>query len=183
MDFEHVLTALLNEFDRRQIRYAVVGGFAMGALGAPRMTMDLDILVDRDDLQGVDQVMSGVGYLRFAQTAHVTHYRHPDARWGAIDVIHAFRQLAREMVSRAKPHPIFGSTRTIQVAEPEDVIGLKVQAIANNPDRRLQEQADIERLLAAHQDRVDWARIQEYYELFEMGEEARRLKERFGHAQ
>ena len=183
MDFEHVLTTLLNEFDRRQIHYAVVGGFAMGALGAPRMTMDLDILVDRDDLEPLGQVMSKVGYLRFAQTANVTQYRHPDARWGAVDVIHAFRQLAREMVSRAKPHPIFGGTRTIRVAEPEDVIGLKVQAIANNPERRLQEQADIERLLVAHKDHVDWGRIQDYYDLFEMGEEARRLKERFGHAQ
>jgi len=63
------------------------------------------------------------------------------------------------------------------------VIGLKVQDIADNPGRRLQEQADIKHLLTAHQDHLDWARIQQYYELFEMGEEARRLKEQFGHAE
>jgi len=30
---------------------------------------------------------------------------------------------------------------------------------------------------------LDWDRIQEYYELFEMGEEGRKLQERFGHAE
>jgi hypothetical protein len=31
VDFERVLRALLEAFDRHQIRYAAIGGFAMGA--------------------------------------------------------------------------------------------------------------------------------------------------------
>ena len=184
MDFERVLKALLAEFERRQIRYAVIGGFALGALGAERTTKDLDFLIERDDLDRVHEMMKGLGYLRYAQTANVTHYRHPDAEWVSVDVIHALRQHARDILSRAKPYPLFKKqVLTIRVADPEDVIGFKVQAIANNPDRRLQDQADIERLMAIRRDRLDWKRIQEYYDLFSMGEEAQRLQERFGHAQ
>jgi hypothetical protein len=183
VDFERVLKALLSEFDRHQLRYAVIGGFALGALGAERTTKDLDFLVDRDDVDRIYAIMKGLGYLRYAQTANVTHYRHPDAEWVSVDVIHALRKHARDMLARAKLHPIFGNALTIRVADPEDVIGFKVQAIANNPDRRLQEQADIERLMAIYRDRLDWSRIQEYYDLFDMGDEARRLRERFEHAQ
>lgn len=183
MDFERVLKALLTELERHHIRYAAIGGFALGALGAERTTKDLDLLIDRDDLDRVHTVMNDLGYLRYAQTANVTHYRHPDAEWVSVDVIHALRRHAREMLSRAKLCPIFRNTLTLRVAEPEDVIGFKVQAIANNPDRRLQDQADIERLMAIYRDRLDWKRLHEYYDLFGMGDEAQRLQERFGHAQ
>ena len=41
VDFEQVLRTLLTEFERHEIRYAAIGGFAMGVLGAARATMDL----------------------------------------------------------------------------------------------------------------------------------------------
>jgi hypothetical protein len=47
VDFERVLKALLAEFERHRIRYATIGGFAMGVLGVPRATADLDFLVHR----------------------------------------------------------------------------------------------------------------------------------------
>lgn len=183
MDFERVLKTLLAEFERREIRYATIGGFALGALGAERTTKDLDFLIGRDDLDRVYEIMKGLGYLRYAQTANVTHYRHPDADWVSVDVIHGLRKHARDVLGRAKPYPIFGNALTIRVADPEDVIGFKVQAIANNPARHTQDAADIERLMEVYRDRLDWGRIQEYYDLFDMGDEARRLQERFGHAQ
>lgn len=183
MDFERVLKTLLDEFDRHQIRCATIGGFALGALGAGRMTRDLDFLVDRDDLAALHASLSKLGYERFNHTENVSQYRHADERWVGLDFLHAFRPVAREMLTRATPYPIFRNTASIPVARPEDVIGLKVQAIANNPQRRLQDQADIEHLVELYRDRLDWPRIQEFYELFEMGEEGKRLRERFDHAQ
>ncbi len=183
MDFEQTLTTLLTEFERTGIRYAAIGGFALGALGAERTTKDLDFLVERDDLEKIQQVMAQLGYLRMAHTPNVTQYGHPDSRWLCVDVIHALRRHSREMLQRAKTYPIFDRRLTIRVVDPEDLIGFKVQAIANNPDRRLQDQADIERLMGLYRERLDWARIQEYYNLFEMGDEAKRLRERFGHAE
>lgn len=54
VNFERVLEALLAEFDRRRIRYAAIGGFALGVLGYPRTTIDLDFLVHKDDLAGLE---------------------------------------------------------------------------------------------------------------------------------
>ena len=182
MDFEHVLRTLLAEFSRLQIRYAAIGGFAMGVLGVARATMDLDFLVHRDDLDKLHGVLIPLGYQRLVHTENVSQYRHSDRLWGSVDFVHAFRKFSLAMLSRAKSYPVFGGTQTVRVVGPEDVIGLKAQAMVNDPDRRTQELADIERLMALYGQRLDWERIQEYYELFNLGEEAKQLKKRYGHA-
>lgn len=182
MDFGRVLKTLLAEFERRQIRYAIIGGFALGVLGVPRATVDLDFLVHRDDLETLHGMLTGLGYERIVRTENVSHYRHGDVLWGSLDFIHAFRKAALQMLERAKSNPVFGGTQTVKVAEAEDVIGLKVQAMANDPRRRIQELGDIERLMDFYGSRLDWERIQEYFALFEMGKEARELRERFGDA-
>jgi hypothetical protein len=140
-------------------------------------------LVDRDDVPRLHEALTQLGYERFSSTENVSQYQHPDARWVGIDALHAFRALARDMLTRTTSYPIFRNTASIRIAAPEDVIGLKVQAIANNPHRRLQDQADIERLMEIYRERLNWDRIQTYYELFDLGEEAKELRRRFGDVQ
>lgn len=183
MDFSRVLQTLLTEFERRHIRYAVIGGFAMGILGAPRGTQDVDLVVHHEDLARLHDVMTTLGYQRAAITENVSHYVHQDPLWGALDVLHAFRPPSLAVLQRAKSQPIFSGTLQIRSVEPEDVIGFKVQAMANNPKRYHRDLADIETLMELYGSRLDWARVQEYFDLFELSEEGRRLKERFGHAQ
>ncbi len=86
------------------------------------------------------------------------------------------------MLARAKSYPVFGETQKVNAADPEDLIGLKVQAMVNDPDRKPQESADIERLMNLFGSKLDWKRIHEYYDVFDLGEEAKRLRERFGRA-
>jgi hypothetical protein len=183
VDFERVLKALLAEFDRCEIRYAAIGGFALGVLGHARATMDLDFLVNRDDLEKLEQRMTALGYERIMQTENVSHYRHRDKEWGAVDFIHAFRKSSLAMLARAKSYAVFGGKQTIRSVDPEDVIGLKVQALTNDPNRKPQELADIEALMRLYGSKLDWARIQEYYDIFGVGEDARRVRERFGRAE
>ncbi len=49
MDFKQVLRFLIFEFDKHNIDYALIGGFALGILGIIRATMDMDFLVKKDD--------------------------------------------------------------------------------------------------------------------------------------
>lgn len=182
MDFGRVLGALIVEFDRQHIRYAAIGGFALGLLGVPRATMDLDFLVHRDDLSKLHDLLTALGYQRLAHTENVSQYRHNDALWGSVDFVHAFRRTSLSMLARAKSYPVFGEQRIVKAADPEDVIGLKVQAMVNDPDRKPQELADIERLMSLYGSKLDWKRIQEYYDIFGLGEEAERLRKRFGRA-
>jgi len=183
MDFERVLKALLDELQRQRVRYGAIGGFALVALGVPRMTLDVDFLVHRDDLTMFDQSLQQLGYRRVAMTENVSHYRHADRAWGSIDVLHAFRPHSLAMLERAAEHPLFGATQHLKVLQPEDIIGLKIQAMANDPLRQLKERTDIEALAARYGPQLDWRRVREYYALFELDTEAQQLQERFGHAQ
>lgn len=183
MDFEQALKALLEGFDRSRIRYAICGGFALGVLGVPRATADIDFLVHRDDLDSLHDLLTKMGYTRAARTDNVSHYRHTDRVWGAVDILHAFRRYSLEMLERVQSHPVFEGRLAIKTLQPEDIVGFKVQAMANNPLRLAQEQADIEALASHYRHRLDWNRIQGYYDLFERGEEGRALRERFDHAE
>lgn len=183
MDFELVLKTLISEFLRLEIRCAAIGGFALGILGAPRQTMDLDFLVHRDDLEKLDRSLTALGYAQVFQSENVSQYRHPDAAWGSVDFVHAFRKISLAMLDRAKDYPALGGKLKLKTAQPEDVIGLKVQAMSNDPERRAQEQNDIERLMGQYGNRLDWDRIQEFYDVFGLTQEAKKLRERFDLAQ
>lgn len=145
--------------------------------------MDLDFLVHRDDLNKLHAVLTGLGYRRVVQTENVSHFEHSEAEWGGLDFVHAFRKASLGMLERAKTVPLFGGTETLRVAQPEDVIGLKVQGMVNNPEHRSRELADIERLMGLHGSKLDWGRIQEFYAIFGLAEEGRQLQRRFEHAQ
>ena len=161
----------------------VIGGFALGVLGAPRQTLDLDFLIHRDDLQKLDRSLTALGYSRVFKSENVSQYRHSEAVWGSVDFVHAFRKISLTMLDRANDYPAFGGKQSLRTAQPEDVIGLKVQAMSNDPERRAQEQNDIERLMGRYRNRLDWDRIQEFYDVFGLTEEARTLRERFDHAE
>jgi Uncharacterised nucleotidyltransferase len=179
VDFEVVLKTLLAEFSRLKIRSAAIGGFALGVLGVPRQTLDLDFLVHRDDLEKLDKALSALGYSRVFHSENASQYRHPKAAWGSVDFIHAFRTISLAMLDRAKDHPALGGRESLRTAQPEDVIGLKVQAMCNDPSRRAQEQSDIERLMARYGRELDWQRIEEFYAVFGLADEAKNLRARF----
>ncbi len=183
MDFEQVLQTVLGEFERQHIRYAVIGGFALGALGAGRATKDIDCLVHRDDLDKLHESLTRLGYQRVVHTENVSQYGHADPLWGGLDFLHAFRAVSLAMLEHATPVPIFDGRLAMKVVEPEDVIGLKVQALANNPKRKAKELDDIEQLMELYGHRLHWGRIQEYFDLFELSQEGRELQQRFDHAE
>ena len=55
-----------------------------------------------------------------------------------------------------------------KVLRVEDIIGLKVQAIANAPHRKAQDLEDIKHLIAEHYPSIDWTLVEDYFNLFKM---------------
>ena len=55
---------ILREFQKRKVKYVIVGGIAFNLLGGERATHDMDILVDMtdDNLAKVVSVLRGKGY-------------------------------------------------------------------------------------------------------------------------
>lgn len=168
MNFVHVLATLIRQLDEQKIRYALIGGFAMALRGVQRATMDLDFILMLDDLARADGVLVQLGYRREFHSENVSHYLNPDAAWGRIDILHAFRGPSLGMLRRAARLPV-GPDLALPVATIEDIIGLKLQAIANDPARALGDWHDIALLLAAAREQrasLDWELLEDYLRLF-----------------
>lgn len=183
MDFGATLKALVEAFEADGVRYALAGGVALAALGAERATRDIDFLVDRRDLPKADAAMTRLGFRVIYRSDEFTQYQHQAVGSGLVDFQHAFRSVSLGMLDRALTRRLGTQARQVRVLRPEDLIGLKVQAIANNPDRRKKDEADIEALMDVHRSGLDWSRLAEYYALFGMSAELEELRRRFDRAQ
>jgi len=75
------------------------------------------------------------------------------------------------MLKRAREMPVLGGELTVKVLLPEDLIGLKIQAIVNDPGNRYPvDGPDIQRLLKMHRGRLDMTLVRDYFRLFEKEE-------------
>lgn len=168
MDFKFVLEKILKSFQEAEVRYALMGGFALGVWGVHRATADIDFLIHRDDIGAVDKIAKTLGYRKMFHTENVSQYVSDQTLFGELDFLHAFREIAVNMLQRAEERTLFEGALRIKVLRPEDLIGLKVQAMANNPARHANDMADIEALLKQNTHAIDWPLVQSYFTLFEM---------------
>lgn len=108
MEFKLVIEKLLAEFEKAEVRYALVGGFALGALGIPRATVAVDFLVLRDDVDKVGGIMASMGYKCIYNTENLSQYTSSEQLFGEVDFLHAFRDASLSMIERAEQKRIFG---------------------------------------------------------------------------
>jgi len=166
MDLRRVLSALVDGFLAEGVEYALIGGFALGLWGVQRATVDLDFLVHRDSLPAIDRIMAGLGYTCRYRTDNVSQFLARDVQLGEVDYLHAFRAASVEMLASAVERSVFGGDLRVRVLRPEDLIGLKVQALHNDPRREPLDAADIRELMALHGEALDWPRVEAYFALF-----------------
>ncbi len=179
MDFRAVLERIIQRFNNLDINYALIGGLALGAHGIPRGTVDIDFLVEREDMEKVDVIMNELGYECRYRTENVSQYVSPLRVFGEVDFLHAFRVASIEMLRRAETRKVFNGTMSIKVLRVEDLIGLKLQAIANDESRMSSDLTDIESLLSAHRD-IEWGLIEEYFSLFGFDKIFEELRSKYG---
>lgn len=180
MDFFTTLELLLNGFEKNKVRYGLIGGFALGILGNPRATVDLDFLVHRDDLEHVKRIMTSLGYECGYNSENVSQFFSPLKLLGTVDFIHAFRKPSIGMLERSGEMDIFEGKLKINVLKTEDIIGLKLQAAVNDPVRTSQENSDMEFLMKEYGKGLNWKLIEEYYSVFKQREKFLELKTKYG---
>lgn len=147
--------------DRYAFRAALIGGFALPFHGVRRTTGDVDFLVEATGADALHDALVAAGYAPLHRSEDAANYR--GAATG-VDVLYARRAPTRAMLERAKPPPGGGDLAIVDV---EGLIGLKLQAVVNDPTRRRQDEADIVALLTLHLDTVDRALLAEYFALFD----------------
>ncbi|MBF0557857.1 MAG: hypothetical protein HQL08_03650 [Nitrospirae bacterium] len=159
MEFKKILTALLLEMDRLNVPYAIVGAVAMGFWGVRRDTMDIDFLARSIDREKITAVMKGLGYDHTVSSTFADQFVHLIRDMGSVDFLYTKKEKGIIESSRI----LMGlDGKAIHVALPEDIIGMKLESIRNNPKREMKDWADIQSIVEVLADDLDWEKIKDY---------------------
>lgn len=182
MDFLKVIRQIGGALDAAQVRYALIGGFAMALHGVQRATVDLDFLLMLDDLKQADRILIDSGYQREFTSENVSHYVADSPDLGRIDLLHAFRGPSLSMLKRAERIDI-ATDLQLPVVQIEDLIGLKIQAAVNDEQRAEADWLDIRLMIQAAalaENSLDWSLIDDYLDLFGLETELTRMRSWYG---
>ncbi len=128
--------------------WAVVGGLALAVHGAGRMTADVDIATQRSEQGALVAYLESLGYETLHVSEGYSNHAHDDPALGRLDVIYVGSSTAGDLFADASVVEIF-PTVFAKVPRAEHLVAMKVVAAKNDPDRRIQEMADILALLRA----------------------------------
>ena len=71
---EHLLTALKKLIDEHELPALLIGGHAVTAIGHPRATFDIDLLIPRDSAESWKQNLSTLHYRLFSESANFLQF-------------------------------------------------------------------------------------------------------------
>lgn len=155
---------------------ALIGGFALPFHGVRRATADVDFLVEARGADALHEALSAAGYATLHRSADAANYRAGTAEGVGVDVLYARRPATLAMLARAAAPPLPGDV-PVPVVDVEGLIGLKLQALVNDPGRRRQDEADIVALMTRHLPALDRALLDEYFALLEREDDLARFLE------
>lgn len=162
MDLRSVLIDIHTALDAAGIGHALIGGLALSVHGAGRATIDLDLLAEASRRSDLQSILLSRGYECLHANENVANFLSKDPARGRVDFLFAARERGLAILARAVPHEVLGAA--IRVVDAADLIGLKVQAYANDPKRRHMDLFDIQRLLRFGD--PDMERVRSYFQLF-----------------
>lgn len=166
MDFNQVFKILIKAFKKENIDFALMGGMALQAVGLNRTTGDIDLLVLSKDSKEIKEIMFRQGYDLIHESEDVLNFIGRNLELGRVDFLLAHRKYTLTMLQNAQEKPIFKGKFEVKVLRIEDIIGLKVQATSNNPQRLYQDMADIRLLIKNNLSTIDMNLVREYFALF-----------------
>lgn len=165
------IETLLPAFEKEQVRYALIGDYALQAHGVFRMSTHIDWLIHSDDRYAVLDVVERAGWLiAFDSENAFTASPRDEAQGARIDILWAHRKISRHMLAGASPLPVPGLGQAIRVVTPTDLAGLKIQAYSNQPERQFQEFADILELSKLPASQLNLDLLKSYFALFDKEE-------------
>lgn len=137
---------IINQIEREEIKYALVGGVAMAFYAEPRFTQDIDILLEPNDVDKTRRILEQNGYFESAEPW--TFQNTPLTLRRFFKAVGSDHMIIDLLVAGNKEHSAIiehaviaqGEHGIARVANKTDIIWLKKQR------NSIQDQADIERL-------------------------------------
>jgi len=146
VDFAAALDRLGTFLERRGVDWALVGGVGVAAYGLARTTLDLDLVAPLSAQEALVGFLEGLGYETLHRSRGYSNHLHPEPGMGRVDLIYVEGTTAQRLFAAARPLPGPGGS-LVPVAAPEHLIAMKLQAIANDPERAGRDLEDIGFLL------------------------------------
>ena len=146
MDVPRVLGVVHPFFERRNEPWALVGGLALLAYGAPRATFDVDLLAHKRTQGDLAGFLEGAGFATLGVQPGFSSHQHPDPAIGRVDVIYASGATAEAVFAGCSRRAIAPGIDA-PVPRAEHLVAMKVQAFAKDASR-YSDLADLQFLLA-----------------------------------
>jgi predicted nucleotidyltransferase len=142
-------------------RFALIGGLALASHKVIRATQDIDLLAEADKADEIEAELLRLGYRCLHRSIDAGNYARGDER---VDLLYASRPIAHRLLAEAgELNTTLGDFRVVSA---EGLIGFKLQALVNDP-QRTQDLEDIRALLRANRATLDMDQIRGYFRLFE----------------
>jgi hypothetical protein len=135
VDFAAELSRVATVLEQHGRRWGVIGGVALAALGMPRTTLDLDLVVDAEAQPELIAWLEGEGFATLHLSTGYSNHLHPEPRRGRIDLVYVAGDTAARLFAGLRQLPGPGGA-TMPVARPEHLAAMKVLAMKNDPTRR-----------------------------------------------
>ena len=142
----NMLSIISENLSQEQIPFCLIGAMALGVYGLPRYTSDIDLLTEAVYWPKIASLMERLDYECYQKTDFFAQFDSEMGIYGKVDFMFVTTQEGRDIINRSVSieDEIFGK---IPVIQPSDYVILKLMAIANNPDRTIQDEADLSRLI------------------------------------
>jgi len=169
MNLKETLKTLIAMFNEQKVDFVLSGGLALSTMNVFRFTKDIDFLIFEESREKVHEIMMRLGYeLQDFSSDEIRSYLSPLKVFGQVDFLLAKRKYTRAMMRRALKKDVFNGLFQVKTVRIEDLMGLKIQAIVNDPENRyLIDAPDIQRLLSIHRDHIDMEVVREYFKIFD----------------
>ncbi len=169
----NMLKIISEKLSEKKIPFCLIGAMALGLYGLPRYTSDIDILTEESKWPDILTTMEALGYTCYQKTESFAQLDSEMGIFGNVDFMFVKTQAGKNIIRNST---VVNDTffTGIPIVQPTDYIILKLMAIANNPDRALQDESDISNffrlynadLVPGNFAPVDHAKIIEYANKF-----------------
>jgi hypothetical protein len=146
MDVPRVLELVRPFFESLSEPYALVGGLALLAYGAPRATFDVDLLAHRRTQDDLVRFLEARGFTTLGIQPGFSNHQHSEPALGRVDVIYVSGTTAEALFAGCSQRAITPALEA-PVPRPEHLVAMKAQAFAKDHGR-YSDLADLQFLLA-----------------------------------
>ena len=129
-------TVIHEKATRLGLAYLIIGGHAINAYGEPRATLDVDLVVRKDDRAGWSTLLEAEGFRPYREEGSFAQFSPPYGVPWRLDLMLVNSETFGKLTASAQTVKCFGiETR---VPSPEHLVAMKLHAIRHGPAERFE---------------------------------------------